>query len=122
MSLPIPYTADRAGAERILLEVAAHHTLPLCELSQESFQELQRRYGVLKAVDMKPKVYYHLTDNWLELTVRFIAEDVGSRALKDAMSRDILQALDAAGIRVASATFEIVGVPPLRLQTEDRAR
>jgi small-conductance mechanosensitive channel len=119
LSLPIPYSADRACAERILLEVAAHHTLPLSELSQESFQELQRRYGVMKAVDMKPKVYYRLTDNWLELTVRFIAEDVGGRALKDAMSREILQALDAAGIRIASATVELVGLPPLRLQTED---
>ncbi len=55
-----------------------------------------------------------MTDNWLELTVRFIAEDHGVRDLKDAMTRDILAALDAAGIGVASATFEIVGLPTPR--------
>ena len=57
-----------------------------------------------------------MTDNWLELTVRFVAEDHGVRDLKDAMTRDILAALDEAGIGIASATFEIVGLPPLRLQ------
>ncbi len=31
------------------------------------------------------------------------------------MSRDILQALDQAGIGLASATFEIVGLPPVRI-------
>ncbi len=40
----------------------------------------------------------------------------GGRDLKDTMSRDILEAFDKAGIGIASATFEIVGIPPLRLQ------
>ena len=78
---------------------------------------MQRRY-VMKRAEMTPKVYYRLTDNWLELTVRFIVRDHGIRTLKDAMSRDILRALDGAGIGIASATFEIVGLPPLRLQGE----
>jgi hypothetical protein len=60
-------------------------------------------------------VYYRLTDNWLELTVRFIAEDHGVRSLKDAMSRDILAALDEAGIGIASATFAIVELPEVRI-------
>ena len=81
---------------------------------REALAEMQRRY-VLQPADLKPRVYYRLTDNWLELTVRFIVRDHGIRALKDAMSRDILQALDEAGIGLASATFEIVGLPPLRI-------
>lgn len=113
--LPITYTIDRARAERILLDVAQRHTVPLSELSEEALREMQRRY-FMKPADMRPKVYYRLTDNWLELTVRFIVEDHGIRDLKDAMSRDILQALDEAGIGVASATFEIVGLPPLRVE------
>ena len=38
--------------------------------------------------DLQPKVYYRLTDNWLELTLRFFAEERGVRDVKDAMSRD----------------------------------
>jgi small-conductance mechanosensitive channel len=112
---PITYSSDRSRAEHILLEVAERHTVPISDLSQEALEEMQRRY-VVKAAEMRPKVYYRLTDNWLELTVRFIAKDHGIRGLKDAMSRDILKALDEAGIGMASATFEIVGLPPLRVQ------
>ncbi|MDQ2694054.1 MAG: mechanosensitive ion channel family protein [Pseudomonadota bacterium] len=114
MILPIPYAADRHRAERILLEVAQHHTRRLGNLGDEALQEMQRRYFMTSA-GVQPKVYYRLTDNWLELTVRFIAEAHGIRELKDAMSRDILRALDEAGIGLASATFEIVGLPPLRI-------
>jgi len=115
LSLPITYSSDRRRAEAILLEAAQRHTYPITELGQEALEEMQRRY-VVKAAEMQPKVYFRLTDNWLELTVRFIAKDHGIRGLKDVMSRDILKALDDAGIGVASATFEIVGLPPLRLE------
>lgn len=115
LSLPITYASDRDRAERILLEAAERHTVPISDLSEEALHEMQRRY-VLKPSDLKPRVYYRLTDNWLELTVRFIAKDHGIRGLKDALSRDILQGLDEAGIGIASATFEIVGLPPLRIE------
>jgi hypothetical protein len=77
-------------------------------------KELQRRY-FLKEPRFEPRVYWRMTDNWLELTVRFIAQDHGVRELKDAITRDILAAFDQAGIGIASASFEVVGVPPLKL-------
>jgi len=116
ISVPISYDADRVEAEKILLDAAARHTITIAEMSEESLREMKRRYFVQRADDMKPKVYYRLTDNWLELTVRFIVEEHGVRIVKDLMSRDILWGLKSAGIGVASATFEIVGLPALRFQ------
>jgi hypothetical protein len=69
---------------------------------------------------MNPRVFMRMTDNWLEMTVRFIAEDHGVRDLKDAMTREILPALEKAKIGIASATFEIVGLPPLRVERVPR--
>ncbi|MGH8191354.1 MAG: hypothetical protein ACREP2_07890, partial [Rhodanobacteraceae bacterium] len=63
-------------------------------------------------------VYYRLTDNWLELAVRFVVADRGIREVKDAMSREIITAFDAAGIGIASATYDIVGLPPVRVRPE----
>ena len=37
------------------------------------------------------------------------------------LSREILAALDQAEIVIASATFEVVGIPPLRLERAPRA-
>jgi len=114
MALPVPYTADRSRAEQILLDVADRHTLAIERMGEDALREMQRRY-FMKPAEMNPKVFYRLTDNWLELTVRFIAEERGIRDLKDAMSREILAAFDGAGIGIASATFEITGLPTIRL-------
>jgi small-conductance mechanosensitive channel len=65
-----------------------------------------------------PKVFWRLTDNWLELTVRFIADTHGVRALKDAMSREILNSLDEANIGIASSTYDIVGMPPIHVRVD----
>jgi len=36
------------------------------------------------------------------------------------LSREILQKLDEAKIEIASSTYDIVGMPPLRIVQEDR--
>ena len=115
MTIPVSYRDDRAAAERILLQAAEQHTVKIAELGEPAVAELERRYAIVRSA-MGPKVYLRMTDNWLEFTVRFIAEDHGVRDLKDAMTRDILAGLDAAGIGIASATFEVVGLPPLRVE------
>jgi small-conductance mechanosensitive channel len=119
LRVPVPYTADRAAAERILLEAARRHTTRESELGAEALRELRRRYFVDSA-DLDPRVYWRLTDNWLELTVRFVTRERGVRAVKDAMSREILAGFEGAGIQVASATFEVVGLPPLKVEPAAR--
>jgi small-conductance mechanosensitive channel len=106
MSVPIPYDADHAAAERILLDAARRHTVQASELGEAALAEMARRYFV-KASEMRPAVFYRMTDSWLEVTVRFIAPTHAVRELKDAMTREILRSLRQAGIRVASTTIEI---------------
>ncbi len=50
--------------------------------------------------------------------MRFVVRDRGIRDIKDAMSRDVLNELEAAGIGLASATYDIVGLPPIRVTLE----
>jgi small-conductance mechanosensitive channel len=115
MHLPIPYNGDRNRAEQILLETIRRHTVKIAEVAEKDLEELRRRYFVDSA-SLEPKVYFRLTDNWVDMTVRFVAKSRGIRELKDTMSREILDALDAAGIQIASTTYEIVGLPPLRIE------
>jgi small-conductance mechanosensitive channel len=105
IALPVPYHADRQKAERVLLEAA----------EQLELAQLERRYFMKKS-SVRPRVYWRLTDNWLELTVRFLVTDHAIRDVKDAMTRDILQGLDEAGIEVASATFGLVEAPRIRVE------
>jgi small-conductance mechanosensitive channel len=117
MRLPISYKDDRRRAEQILLDVAGRHTVKAQEMSADDLAEMQRRY-FLDASSLKPHVYFRLTDNWIEMAVRFITRSHGVRALKDTMSREILDGLDAARIGIASSTYDIVGMPPIRVQLD----
>ena len=52
----------------------------------------------------------------MELSVRFLCGTHDIRGLKDRISREILAALDEAHIGIVSGTYEIVGVPPIRIE------
>ncbi len=113
--VPVPYGADRARAEAILLAAAERHSQKVTALAGDALEELRRHY-VVKPEGLDPHVYLQLTDNWLELTVRFLVEDRAIRPVKDAISREVLDAFERAGIPVASSTVEVVGMPTLKLQ------
>jgi small-conductance mechanosensitive channel len=108
----ISYDADKGRAEEILLETARRHTKRTTEMSEDCLKEMERRYA-LRRSELEPRVFWRLTDNWLELSVRFITEDHGIRYIKDAMSRDIVNAFEQAGLSIASGTYAIVEFPPL---------
>lgn len=114
MMVPIPYRADRARAEAILLSCVAAQTEAPDQRSQPVKDALEKRYFI-NVDDLTPRVFYRLTDNWLELTVRFIVPAHGVRDIKDAVARAVLQHFDDASIELASATYEIVGLPPVRV-------
>jgi small-conductance mechanosensitive channel len=119
MTLPVSYQSDRKRAEEILLEIARKHTVKINELGEDAIQNLERRYFMRRS-ELGPRVFFRLTDNWLEMSLRFLAQDAGVRELKDAMSRDIIDQLDQAGIGVASGTYEIVGLPPVRVVMDEK--
>jgi small-conductance mechanosensitive channel len=115
MRIPIEYHADRAKAEQILLDCAGRVTEDLRSISRPVLDRLQQKYFI-SVRDLTPKVFYRLTDNWLEMSVRFIAGTHGVRDVKDRMSREILDAFERAGIGIASATYDVVGFPPIRIE------
>lgn len=115
--IPIKYGADRARAEEILLRAADPATRGVRSLGEEAKKKLEHDYMV-KLDDLEPHVFYRLTDNWIELTLRFLAPEHGIRQMKDAMARKILGDLEEAGLEIASATYEIVGLPKLTFRSE----
>jgi len=113
--VPIPYAADRARAERILIEAAEEVTAGAMVAAQPHVREMKELYEI-QLGSLKPRVYWRITDNWLELTVRFIVDDRSSRDFKDSIARKILAAFDEAKIGIASATLDVVAFPPIRAE------
>ncbi len=117
MNLPISYKDDRSVVEQILLEAAGKETVKIEEMAAPALRLLEDKFSI-ESVDVRPRVYMRLTDNWVELTVRFLCKEHDIRGLKDRMSREIIANLDKAKIGIASSTYDIVGLPPIRVQME----
>src|SRR3954470_16675710 len=115
INLPVRYQDDAGKAEAILLKAGRHHALTRDRIDEQELKRLEESFG-LKVGQIDPQTFWRITDNWLEITVRFLAPDHGIRELKDRMTREILAELDNARIGVASGTYAIVEVPPIKIE------
>jgi small-conductance mechanosensitive channel len=113
IQIPIPYAADRRRAETILLAAAQRATADI-QIEAEPYRVTLTDQFHVDLESLAPRVYYRITDNWLELSLRFLSYDRFTRELKDRVTRDILQSFDEAGIIIASTTIDIIGFPPVR--------
>jgi small-conductance mechanosensitive channel len=114
--IPVRYGDPRDRVESILLDVARRHTNATVEEARPRLEQLRTIYHIPKAPGIEPVVYLRLTDNWVELTVRFLIRAREARSIKDQMSRDIIDALDDAKIGIASGTYAIVEMPTLTVK------
>jgi len=117
MRFPIPYESDHARVEQLILQAANRHTIDTRELSRQVLEEMQRRYFI-SSLNTKPQVFWRMTSNWLEMTLRFLANSHQVREMKNALTREILAGLDTLGVSIASSTFGVVELPPVRVQLE----
>ena len=115
ITVSIHYDDDTGRAERILSSAAHGHAITRERLPQQEIDRLHDRYGV-ELGDIEPRVYFRIGESWLELTVRFLVPDHGVREVKDAITREILSEFAAAGIGIASTSYEITALPPLRVE------
>ena len=115
MHFPISFKDDRRRAEEIILKAVRDHTQDIANMAQPELERLKERFFIEEA-DIHPKVFLRITDNWVELAVRFLCGTHKVRALKDKISRQIMDDLDAAKIGIASSTYDVVGFPPIRVE------
>jgi small-conductance mechanosensitive channel len=114
--IPIRYGDDYQKVEQILLDVARAHGAETASKANAALGSLRGKYFLSETPDVEPRVYVRLTDNWVELSVRFVVGPTRARVLKDAMSRDILTRLGEAKIGVASGTYAIVELPTIKVE------
>jgi small-conductance mechanosensitive channel len=110
ISIPVHFRQDFAKAEKIILDAARKHAQTEEKMGKEEVRRVEKRFGI-DVGDIAPRVFWRITENWLELTVRFLGPDHGIRGLKDAMTRDIIAGFDKAGIVIAAIRQEAMTMP-----------
>jgi small-conductance mechanosensitive channel len=122
ITLPITYESDWQRAAELILEHGQTYTV---EMQADAEAKLSRIIDCfpLKETTVEPTLYLAMTDNWIELTLRFVVDAQERRKVKGRLHRDLLQHFQAEQkIAIASTTIEIVGFPPLELTQDSRKR
>jgi hypothetical protein len=115
ITLPITYESDWQRAADIMLEHGQTYTEALQADAEAKLRRMIDRYP-LKDTKVEPTLYVAMTDNWIEMTLRFVVDAQERRGVKGRLHRDLLQHFQGEEkIAVASTTIEIVGFPPLGL-------
>jgi len=104
LTLPIAYRSDWHEAETIIKEEAL--AASASEGAKAAITAMERRYPIPHA-EVEPRVFVRATDNWMELSARFVVPVRQARTAKDAMIRRIRERLDAAGIEIGTETEEV---------------
>ncbi len=104
LTVPVPYDDDWQRAEQILREEAERASSSAD--ARRAMEEVRRRYPVGRA-EVEPRVFVRATDNWIELAARFVVPVRNARAVKDEMTRRVLDRFAEESITVASATQDI---------------
>lgn len=114
ITLPVRYGSDWQLARSMLVSVLNEVCGATAPKFQESWQRAVQKYA-LEDARIDPMVTLIANDNWIEFTARYIVDYRSRRITKDRIFTRILEEVDRSNnkIRLASATFELVGIPSL---------
>ena len=104
LSVPIPHDADWEAAENILQEEVER--ISASTAAREAMAAMVRRYPVPRT-EVLPRVFLRSTDNWMELSARFVVPVRSARSMKDELTRRVTERLQRSGIAIASATMSV---------------
>jgi small-conductance mechanosensitive channel len=120
ITLPITYESDWQRATELMLEHGQTYTAELQADAEAKLSIMIDRYP-LKDTKVEPTLYLAMTDNWIELTLRFVVDAQERRKVKGQLHQDLLQHFQAEdNISVASMTIEIVGFPTIQVDKRNK--
>jgi small-conductance mechanosensitive channel len=110
LTVPVSFDADWECAVSILREEAIR--VSSTEGASQAIAHMRRSYPVPET-ELQPRVFTTATDDYLELSARFLVPLRTARPVKDELTRRVVARFSEVGIEVASTTSEVtVGLRP----------
>lgn len=107
ISLPITYDSDWKKASNIILDIVKKETENIAAQADKEITKLGEKYYLPKK-PVEPVIFLTLTDNWINLNIRYVTETKERRVLHDHLSRLILSEFEKyQNIRIASENIDV---------------
>lgn len=112
----ITYDSNLKKAKEIALKIAHEVADPFKKSATNELSDLGEKYLITPS-DVDEQIYTKITDNWIDLRLRYVVDPRQRRAIKRSLFEKLLESFNSEkDIKIASATFEIVGFPPVKLE------
>lgn len=107
ISIPITYGSDWRKAQEIFTEIVSRETTEATQSAEAGIQKIGERYYLSKR-NTEPAVYITMTDNWIQLHIRFVVEIRDRRLVHNQISEKLLEAIEShEDVEIASETVNI---------------
>lgn len=115
--VPVKYGSNYQLAEDLIRNAGVKITGAFAEEAKGKWKEMTEKY-LIEPANITPMVSLVANDNWVEFTLRYIVDFKKRRMTKDQIFKEILTSVDDSQGKVilASATFEVVGMPDLGIK------
>ena len=115
--LPVHYDSDIEMAKNILTQIASEELSDYSEKSKTRWKNIVNKYYIEDA-ELAPTLSITMTDNWINLNLRYIVDYKKRRLTKNILQERINAAIrkSEGKVVVASTTMEIIKIPKLGVQ------
>lgn len=115
----LTYDSNWKKAQGIILNIAHEVTGTFEDAALKELTTMGEKY-LISQNDVSEKIYTKLTDNWIDLRLRYVVDPRQRRPVKTLLFESILEALAKENdIHLASETLEISGFPKIRIDKAD---
>lgn len=119
IKLPITFNSDLKLVDEIVKKATDEFLLDYAKFAKENWEVMVRKY-LIENANVEPILQFVLNDNWVEFTLRYVVDYKKRGATKHKLFNEIYQAVMSSEGKVAfaSATFELVGMPELKVKLD----
>jgi small-conductance mechanosensitive channel len=123
IEIPIKYGSDIKLVNQIILDAAKKTLSNYVEFAKEHWEKMVRKY-LIENANIDSTLTFKLTDNWIEFNLRYVVDFKKRRSTKNELFKDIFNEINKTNgkVTLASATFEIVGLPNLNVDMNDKSQ
>jgi len=112
----ITYDSNLTKAKEIALGIAHEVADPFKIAATNELDDLGEKYLITPS-DVDEQIYTKITDNWVDLRLRYVVDPRQRRAVKRSIFEKLLEAFNREkDMKIASNTYDIVGFPPVKLE------
>jgi small-conductance mechanosensitive channel len=109
IEIPVTYSTDWRRAIEILDAIARKETEEVTSIAEKEISRIGERYYLPKR-DIEPAVYATITDNWVNLSLRYVTYVRERRVIRAKLNRMILEAFSDEHIEISSTTQTVTVV------------